>query len=33
MYNITWSCNKATSYYETITGGARAVCLYYFKCY
>ena len=26
MNNITWGDNKATSYYETVAGGAGAVC-------
>jgi N-methylhydantoinase B/oxoprolinase/acetone carboxylase alpha subunit len=26
MNNTTWGDNKATSYYETVAGGAGAVC-------
>ena len=26
MNNITWGDNKAMSYYETVAGGAGAVC-------
>ena len=28
MNNITWGDNKATSYYETVAGGAGAVSLF-----
>lgn len=27
MNNITWGDNKATSYYETVAGGAGAVSI------
>jgi len=30
MNNITWGDNKATSYYETVAGGAGAVCHFWF---
>jgi N-methylhydantoinase B/oxoprolinase/acetone carboxylase alpha subunit len=31
MNNITWGDNKATSYYETVAGGAGAVCDFCFS--
>lgn len=33
MNNITWGDNKATSYYETVAGGAGAVSnLSFYDC-